>query len=294
LIALLVPAVQKVREAAARTQCRNNLKQIGLAFHGFHGQYRWFPPARIADNGASDGFATWFLLILPHIEQEGLYKTWDLTKSYVQNVMPTGTFNHTTQIPTYYCPSRRPPTFISQPGATPAIDNGIFGALGDYAGCAGVDYQTDIANVNNFKNPRVARGAVITGIRNATGTWFGQIKFSMITDGTSNTFLVGEKHVPSVIEFGTQNGDHTIYNGNDGRVFCRVAGPAVGGNGPWGLVEREYNTNNPGQVFGSWHPNICQFVLCDGSVRSLNNGTDVTVLSYLAMRDDGQVIPALE
>src|SRR5262245_38222475 len=77
LIGLLLPAVQKVREAAARIKCSNNLKQMGLAIHNFHDNHGKLPPARIADQ-----FATWSVLLLPYIEQENLYKTWDLTLRY--------------------------------------------------------------------------------------------------------------------------------------------------------------------------------------------------------------------
>src|SRR5947209_18199487 len=78
LIALLVPAVQKVREAATRTQCGNNLKQIGLAIHGYHDTFRELPPGRIDQNGG----ATWAVLILPYIEQNALFKHWDMNKLY--------------------------------------------------------------------------------------------------------------------------------------------------------------------------------------------------------------------
>src|SRR5438045_4289251 len=77
LIGLLLPAVQKVREAAARAKCQNNLKQMGLAIHNFHDANGKLPPARIADQ-----YATWMVMILPFIEQDNLYKTWDLTLKY--------------------------------------------------------------------------------------------------------------------------------------------------------------------------------------------------------------------
>src|SRR5438477_570091 len=101
LIGLLVPAVQKVREAAARAQCQNNLKQIGLGIHNFHDTYRKLPPARIADQ-----YATWFVMILPYIEQQNLYKNWDLTKKYYDQA---AAFDVTAQVPIYFCPSRRGP-----------------------------------------------------------------------------------------------------------------------------------------------------------------------------------------
>src|SRR5690349_10405344 len=79
LIGLLLPAVQKVREAAARMKCQNNLKQIGLAVHNFHDSNQFLVPAWIGNNAADpDGWATWGVLLLPYIEQENLYRKWDL------------------------------------------------------------------------------------------------------------------------------------------------------------------------------------------------------------------------
>src|SRR5438045_5860089 len=77
VIGLLLPAVQKVREAAARAKCTNNLKQIGLAAHSFHDTAGFLPPAWIGDNSLDpDGWATWAVLLLPHIEQSTIYKLW--------------------------------------------------------------------------------------------------------------------------------------------------------------------------------------------------------------------------
>src|SRR5215470_6998462 len=98
LIGLLLPAVQKIREAANRTKCTNNLKQIGLGIHNYHGTYERFPSSRLGPQ-----HATWFVQILPYIEQDNLYRQWDLSKSYynqtpaVQNAF----------VSTFVCPTRR-------------------------------------------------------------------------------------------------------------------------------------------------------------------------------------------
>src|SRR5262249_35610030 len=107
------------------------------------------------------------------------------------------------------------------------------------------------------------------------------INFAAITDGLSNTLFVGEKHVP-LGHFGEGGWDCSSYNGDNGCSF-RHAGPGVG------LV---VNTTSTSYAFGSYHPGICQFVMGDGSVRPLPVSINTTTLGYLAVRNDGQVIPA--
>jgi len=227
LIALLVPAVQKVREAASRAQCANNLKQIGLAFHNYHDTFRCFPPARLD----TDGGATWVILILPYIEQDNLFKHWNLTESYYLQTKAV----QQTQVATYYCPSRRSAedNMLSISGDVP--ENGwtstfFPGALGDYGVCdgdnsAGHTYNTDTAN-----------GAIILAdfpTNSGTGPfkvtdWKSQTNFSSITDGTSNTFLAGEKHVVQGqmgVGGTTGMGDGSIYNGDpENQHAARIAG----------------------------------------------------------------------
>jgi prepilin-type N-terminal cleavage/methylation domain-containing protein len=140
LIGLLLPAVQKVREAANRISCANNLKQISLAMHHYHVNYGKLPPrARLA--GPSDANnaagATWAVLILPYLEQDNLYNQWDLSRRYYEQ----NDAARRTPVRIYFCPTRR--SAGSAPEASTSGDQSILangalasnigGALGDYA-----------------------------------------------------------------------------------------------------------------------------------------------------------------
>jgi prepilin-type N-terminal cleavage/methylation domain-containing protein len=131
LIGLLLPAVQKAREAASRISCANNLKQIGLALHLYHNDHDRLPPNRL------DGpRATWAVLILPYLEQDNLYRRWDLARSYYEQPG----VSRTTPVPGYFCPSRRTasgPGQLSIDGDVLVTPNGTRlpfpGATADYA-----------------------------------------------------------------------------------------------------------------------------------------------------------------
>jgi prepilin-type processing-associated H-X9-DG protein len=269
LIGLLLPAVQKVREAAARAKCANNLKQMGLAIHNFHDVNGKLPPARIADQ-----YATWMVMILPFIEQDNLYKTWDLTLKYYNQP----TFDVTAQVPTYFCPSRRGPPQI---GTLPEdVASGKKGTLGDYASAAS-DNTNDPVTAYDLAG---ATGSIILGIRNGT-QWDSRTRFASVTDGLSNTLFVGEKHI-QLGQIGNVKGDRTIWNGDSIDVFSRAAGPGKG-------IVGDLNTAT-NQRFGSYHPGVCQFAFGDGSVRPLKATTPEATLSLLVQRADGQPITNLD
>jgi prepilin-type N-terminal cleavage/methylation domain-containing protein/prepilin-type processing-associated H-X9-DG protein len=301
LIGLLLPAVQKVREAANRSSCQNNLKQIGLAVHNYHGTTGYLPPLRIdADYG------TWLVLIMPHLEQENISRTWSFTGRFRDQPA----VSRLSQVKTYYCPSRRGPDGISvvedvnpddqtppPTGAGPYSDPRFLasvnptGALGDYAGNLG-DMRGTPNNPASQQWPSVtANGALIRGTRNADGSFRSNTKLSSITDGTTNTFLAGEKHVPQGMFGRGKVGDLSVYNGVWATYSGRVAGiedplaqsptdvtPSVGGNAFYS------------RKFGSAHPGVCQFVFCDGSVRAIGVNIDTANLRRLAVRNDGEVI----
>jgi prepilin-type N-terminal cleavage/methylation domain-containing protein len=141
LMGLLLPAVQKVREAASRLSCANNLKQISLAFHHYHLVYEKLPPSYLSvkpvDSGGDDGGATWAVLILPFLEQDNLYNQWMVGRRYYDQ----NDIARLTPVPNYFCPTRR--TSRSAPvasltGDQPYLPDGsvgthVPGALSDYA-----------------------------------------------------------------------------------------------------------------------------------------------------------------
>src|SRR3954452_4432372 len=98
LIGLLLPAIQKVREAANRAACANNLKQIGLACHNYHNVLGEFPPLRI-----NSDYASWFVLIMPYLEQENISRTWNFNVFYRDQP----DIARTMQVKSYFCPARR-------------------------------------------------------------------------------------------------------------------------------------------------------------------------------------------
>lgn len=276
LAALLLPAVQAARESSRRTQCANNLKQIGAAILNFDDVHQSLPASRLGPQ-----HATWFVQILPQMEQSNLYALWDVSKSYYEQ-QPAA---RTTAVPGYYCPSRRSPMLSTQfeVSSTGLPNTQQYpGALGDYAGNGG---QFAGAIVDD----PLCRGAMCQADAQLSN---GQIVSTQskthlkdILDGTSHTFLAGEKHVP-LSKFGQSGpswGDGAIYNGDFPRNYSRIAG-----NPKFDLGQSPDDLNGPWHCkFGSYHPEVCQFVFTDGHVVSLSSSTDMNVLNRLAVRDDG-------
>jgi len=293
LIGLLLPAVQKVREAAAKTQCKNNLKQIGLACHNYHDVYGSLPPSRIRQP-----YATWAVLILPFVEQVPLARQWDLSRTYY--AQPNAVVR-TTPVKIYFCPSRRQPPSVSKKGVDGTGGNDLPGSDSDYAGCGGdrVGYGGELDGNNGAAAPTPANGAMIIATSTEAGgivtKWYGQLRFASISDGTSNTFLIGEKHVPQKWLNGDE-GDASIYDGNWKRTLGRVAGDGESapgyvydlGQGPFDVAG---GPDRYQRIFGSYHTGVCQFVFCDGSVHALSNSTPATTLRLLAVRNDGKPVP---
>jgi prepilin-type N-terminal cleavage/methylation domain-containing protein len=262
LVALLVPAVQKVRESASRAQCQNNLKQLGLAFHSHHGALGYFPtggwdwtstPTYI--NGVpalgAQQEAGWGFQILPYIEGDNVWRGGGATTDDGRIRMAMGTSNVI-----FFCPSRRAPqTVVFQ---DPAFYNGqpVTTALCDYA-------------ASNWEQT----GAVIQ---------FLPTRIAQIRDGTSNTLLLGEKRLNLSFLGARQNDDDLGYaSGWDNDTIRRsTIPPKPDFHGPPGV--------DGGQRFGSSHTSVLNIVLADGSVRTITYAIDPMVFQYLGDKADGQ------
>ena len=313
LIGLLLPAVQKVREAAARMQCSNNLKQIGLALHNHESAYSYLPTAgaqSAALGMTGQGFVVegWAAQILPFIEQDNLSR-FVVAQGPYQWQAALGKGPAEVQVKTFLCPSRSNRQSV-------AASWGAVYALNDYAGCIvewGFEWQTtqppNSNEVNAFKGIIVKGGHVRTDNpaltqKNGTLTVIG------ITDGSSNTIAIMEKAV-SAKQYQPRIWDWWDVPGwahNSDWPNMRLAGnwlpvlPDTERN----RISWADNANGNGAGwfwepgFGSAHTGIMMAVFGDGSVRSVrmsvgNSGSmgysdNSSVLYRLAKRDDGNTV----
>lgn len=294
LIALLVPAVQKVREAAARTQCANNLKQIVLACHNYHDSLKKMPNAYDAKTGLS-----WHVMVLPYIEQENLYRQFDQTNpSFVHTVKGRNDPHGLVKIPAYLCPATPltvqafgPPNNTNGPSDLIPPNTGQPAAIPHYYG----------VNGPRGKNP--ATGQLYPegikrheGVRVATSGIFqrdGNITMAKITDGTSNTLMIAEMSWVSPA-FGTRyrswvRGGEEYAGVVAGRpsfvVSCRNVTNAINAIYLVKLIA-PYND----MPFGSLHSGGMNAAMGDGSVRFLRQSLTLAIYQSLASRNGGETI----
>ncbi|MSR32300.1 MAG: DUF1559 domain-containing protein [Gemmataceae bacterium] len=281
LIGLLLPAVQKVREAASRMSCANHLKQLSLAVMNYESTYQCFP------NSRRDADYTWFCQILDFVEQGAFRTTWNFNTDFYGQTQQV----RTQTVKIFFCPSRRA-------AATQDMNNGdqrdgsagnstrFPGALADYAcnlGNTGGDYWWD-GPTQNQTTINVATNGVFCLANNWSTGGSGYRKgfrLADISDGQSNTFMIGEKHVPVGREGDFNYRDGAAYNGDKGSSMFGASATNLPARGP---------TDTRTGCFGSSHSGVVQFALCDGSVRAINNSIQGAAYGYLANRLDGNVI----
>jgi len=272
LIGLLLPAVQKVREAAARMSCSNNLKQFGIAMHAhndtFHflpngGDWWGQPPTYLSLGNPAVGtqqYAGWGFQILPFIEQGNVWTGGGATSIAQAQINAIGA-----PIKTFTCPARRGTNLLAPTGSWYGPSGTYPHAETDYAGCYGTTGNNGAIVQNSPGSPQVIE------------------MNQAITDGLSNTILLGEKQLDSA-RIGTyQSDDNEGYTA--GWDWDEVRGTTMtpAQDYPW---NRGYSDNR----FGSSHPSGCNFLLCDGSVRLISYSVSANTFALLGSRNDGQPI----
>jgi prepilin-type processing-associated H-X9-DG protein len=320
LVGLLLPAVQKIREAAARMSCSNNLKQIGLALHNYHGAYDRFPqaykPLPAADPtvpfaAAANFGPSAFTLILPFLEQDNVYRQIDAAKGALSPLnMPPANPAYSTPLKTFLCPSA-PGQPMADYSAELANSFGNFGIAVSYP--PGLIFgRTDYA-------PDAGMSADIPGININAGASIlcqppdGPVHFTDITDGSSSTILVVE-----------DAGRPTWYGSRGvvttaGSYQAGPNGPAPQGGGAWADPLNYIATNgadpggsgiaaggnflgippapwscalmcsNDSEIF-ALHTGGCNAAFGDGSVRFLRAGITMSQMSALLSRAGGEVL----
>jgi len=302
LIGLLVPAVQQVRESANRTQCQNNLKQMGLGLLNYHDVNKAFPPGYLATGAFVDGATDttpgwgWQAYILPFIEQTNLYSQFNFSQP-VQNFPGIQTV-----VKTYICPSDNPPSG----GVFPVLDPNtgtitVCTAAGSsYAGCCGGSYTNSAGTVTTVST---TTGMNNTGVGNGILYRNSSTRITSIIDGTSNTVLVEERCLAHVL--GIWAGAVSGGGANQGQFNQAAHVPPFSssntlGQGAGDLVLIHASTVNAptGRNLddcNSMHPGGANFLLADGSVHFVRNivsgSTDCTTLEAMGTTAGGEVLP---
>jgi prepilin-type N-terminal cleavage/methylation domain-containing protein/prepilin-type processing-associated H-X9-DG protein len=302
LIGLLLPAVQKVREAAARAQCSNNLKQMGLAVHNFHGTYGWIVP--IHDEPTYQG--GWMVQILPYIEQNALYQgilsipgaNGASDPVYGNGGMDAVPYCNTI-VPTYKCPSdpRNGIAFISKYYSSPGVINTVtYGdsphARTDYVAVNGTEggYVNNLAaNLQGmmYQTHDDGRTSGITPIRRT---------FMQVTDGLSNTVMIGERPADNVDDgwgnWTAGRGDVTSGSANTNPLNTQDQNGNNCPPGPYyyqaplpGGVQNPCNVN----FFYSMHTGGANWAFGDGSVRFLSFNAAAIVVE-LSTANGGEIV----
>ena len=280
LIALLLPAVQQAREAARRTQCKNSLKQLGLALHNYHDLFKTFPPGYISVDEATgqmnpvDGGsgAGWALLLLPQIDQSALYNKFN------PNLRITDPVNApllTTVLPTFVCQSDVAPS----PTWKITADGNPSQVLAELA-TANYVAAFGTVSLDDCENPAGTAPVTAQGQCQGNGSTYhnSRVRMRDFLDGTSNTVLVGERRTKETEDW-----------------WSTWAGMVAGGEeaGQRILGSMDHRPNHPAahfDDFSSMHVGGAQFLMGDGHVRFVSENIDGTLYKALGTIRGGEVV----
>jgi prepilin-type N-terminal cleavage/methylation domain-containing protein/prepilin-type processing-associated H-X9-DG protein len=290
LIGLLLPAVQKVREAASRMTCANNLKQVALACHNYHDAVGRFPENTLCNVAQDENAPNWSFLarLLPYIEQNNLYRQANIPA----NTIVSSRAEITSQIGIFLCSSDSASN--QGPRNTDPCDGYLPAGLTSYKGVTGANWGGGPVGSPNWWgtdpqwiNPD--RNGNYSGIDFGDGIFWCQNRFAGdmrtlrigdITDGTSNTFLLGEV-------LGSKTIDNIWCHALDAVATCAIDPNARRADGT------DYDPDDWANVYGfsSSHPGGLQFAFADGSVRFVSNSIPRAVYRALATRAGGEAVP---
>lgn len=296
LVALLLPAVQAAREAARRMQCGNNLKQISLAVHNYCDTYKVFPSGYIGqppancgavNNGISPNFRGWGwgVFILPFVEQSPLFDQLSPNMKQLVCGIPTGAQNNVavgnpvlqkTVLSFYVCPSSADPILnYTRLPAAPAVPGEH--AKSNYVGISGLDFTGVATPALNLRKAVFVNGALYVSTLNE------------VTDGTTNTFMFGEKYRKDFDAVKQTFNPGTEYTGG---FWIGVAPDTQIANVVMqlGLPPSTFAINGASiNAIASRHPGGAQFSLTDGSVRYVSQNADQTTIANMGTYNDGEV-----
>jgi prepilin-type N-terminal cleavage/methylation domain-containing protein len=311
LIALLLPAVQQAREAARRTQCKNNLKQLGLAMHNYLDVTKMFPPGYVQTTAVvTEGNWQWGSYLLPYIDQAPLYSKLNVGNlTVLQNINDTtaggGRAMLQTALEAFRCPSDTAPRLNSGPPPGPSLPLATTPETGYQINGVSMATSNYVAN-NASRSLRNDDGAptAAMGIGYANGVFFRNSSKSIrdITDGTSNTMLVGERayvvsgiKIYAAVIYAQRSADHAVGTNEYGMMMGHGCGlqqinstVATVATSP-----ADFRRN-----YSSMHEGGAQFLLGDGAVRFISENVDHDVsnnrvdstMERLMDRGDGQPI----
>lgn len=285
LVSLLLPAVQAARESAHALQCQNNLRQFGIAALNHERAKLYFPSGGWGSSYIGDpnlGFGpkqtgNWAYSLLPFMEQGNI---WSLGQGMSSSAKSSALAQQVgTVINGFYCASGRRPNLYPFTGTQPTNCSALSSVLKiDYAINAGDTPGTSSSAITSF-----------TGISYVKS----QVKIAHITDGASNTYLIGEKYLdPNFFVIGTDPGDNeTAMTGFDNNTF-RYGGSGGIGTPPQPEIAGSSSASGSttSAIWGSIHPTAVNFVFCDGSVHPINFTIDPETHRRLSNRCDGLLI----